>query len=64
MSVQGHAARICTPMPGTVPIRWKVTTWCGRELEDVQVLHGAYTSPAVCGECQEGQAKAEAAKVA
>lgn len=62
MTVRGHAVRIRTPMQSpALPIRWVVTTWCGRELQGVQGAPGAQARSVSCAECQEALKGSQAA---
>ena len=55
MSLEGHAVRFRAPLPGTLPVIWRVTTWCGRELEGPHLAPGASAPEVACEACRAAQ---------
>jgi len=55
VSLEGHAVRFRAPLPGALPVIWRVTTWCGRELEGPHLAPGASASEVACEACRAAQ---------
>lgn len=62
MTVKGHAVRVRTPVQSaTFPLRWTVTTWCGKTLQGVYAAFGDKSGSVSCQGCHEALKGAQAA---
>jgi len=55
VNLEGHAVRFRAPLPGALPVIWRVTTWCGRELEGPHLAPGGSASEVACEACRAAQ---------